>query len=216
MEEYGALANPPIQQALIAVLVEPPQLLAKLGQIPSLLNKKYPVCEPINSRSVFLNMDAGDIKSVQGTQEGYALFSADRKKEITISTLNVAMRDGAKYKNGDHLINQYRDLWDAYVKHSKPTQLKRVGLRYVNQFFMTPSEAEKNLLIKPVVNFKGKSSLLLSGLMGQYAIRSDLYRANGNLVIVINPQPNDKLSITFDIDVFDHDIPYVDFMSIKD
>jgi uncharacterized protein (TIGR04255 family) len=219
MKKNTNLKYAPIQQALIAVHVDSPQPLAKLEKIPEILNKKYPLCNPHNSQSIFLNIAApGDIKShsVQGAQEGYVLFSPDRKKEVFVSTLNIAIRDAAKYKDGEHLINQYKEVWNAYSKYNTPEQLKRVGLRYINNFFMTPAEANINLLIKPVVNHKGKGTLLLSGLAGQYAVRSDFYRANANLGIVISPQPNDKLNITFDIDVFDQDIPYVDFGSIKD
>jgi len=219
MSKYDTLANPPIQQALIGVMVEPVQPFANLERIPPILSKKYPLCEPFHNKSVFINIaPEGDIKSqnIHGTQQGYNLFSENRKKQINVSTLNVVMLDAAKYKNGEHLIKQYREIWNAYIKYTKPERLKRVGLRYINHFFMTPTEADKNLQIKPVINFEGKSKLLLAGLAGQYAVRSDLYRANGNLAISATPQPNGKLSITFDIDVFDQEIPYVDFASIED
>ena len=215
MEKKRTLKKAPIEQALIAVLVEPTQDFASLKQLPDLLQDKYPLSEPFYSKSVFIDAFNGDVKSQQGTHEGYNLFSQDRKKHISISTSNVVISDSAKYENGEHLITQYKEIWNAYTKHNKPEQLKRVGLRYINKFSMTISDADENLLIKPVINSKD-DTLLLSGLSGQYAVRSDFYRANGNIAIAILPHPDDKLEITFDIDVFDQDITYVDFSSIED
>ncbi|GEM_PF-6939370 len=221
MKNYKNLKYPPIEQAIIAVVIESQQQFEVLDTISKTLETTYPVKHQLKRQSVFVDVAESNVRS-QNWQDGYALFSEDRKKEVNINLSSVAFKDADKYENFEHLTNQYADIWKEYLQGTTPEKLNRVGLRYVNSFFMTPEEIDTNLLIKPVINSIGTDdNLLLSSLFGQYGVRSDLYRASGNIFIVINPQVDNNtlqntLQVTFDIDVFDENIPYVDFASIKD
>jgi len=213
MKKYSNLENAPIEQAIIAVDVEPSKQLEHLAGIVESLKGLYPTNQKVNRKSVFVT---DDNVTAQNFQEGYALNSDDKKKEVNINLSRIAFRDADKYIDFDNLISQYESIWNIYLQTGLPEKLSRIGLRYVNKFFMTPEDVESNLLIKPFINSGDDGMLLLGELFAQYAVRSDLYKANGNVFIVTSPQVDGKLQITFDIDVFDQSIPYVDFNSIKD
>ena len=214
--QFTTLKNAPIENAIVAVKINPLGDVSIIEKINATLFKEYPDQDKFTEQAINFHVNAAQPEktSINQCQQhtGFILRSEDKAKEVNLLLGDVVLSTSHKYKDWEHLIGTYKTIWQAYEQVNKPDKLLRVGLRYINRFKMTPNEVSTVLGIKPVISTT--TPTLLQGVMGRYALQSEVFKSSAIVAVVVEPIEKDLLQVILDIDAFDTDIEYHDFESL--
>jgi len=206
------LKNAPIKEVIIEVRIEPSRSEEELLVVKEQLKEKYPDEKQSMASEIFLNIsETGQEITSKQKKEGYIL-SSDRKT-VGIGNTKLSFSDKSKYENGDKIIQEYAYIWKEYIKDNTPDRLKRIGLRYVNNFDIEMKHISQ-INIRPIMG-ETQNTISMGQATMKFVVSSPAkYKAFGILSVDINPLKDEKLNIAFDIDVFDIDIDYMNIDSI--
>ncbi len=209
VEEFPHLANAPIVEAALEIRARAEAQWDErliLEQLKSRL-PEYPV--PLAQHAFQHQFQFGPNQPIKGNSQDLGLkgFRLQSKDNLQIVQFN---RDGfvfsklQPYKSWQQFSDEAFRLWNSYIELARPSQIQRLGLRFINRIILSK---EKNLdyyLVAPPATPPGLSFPFAGFLHhDSFAIPSRPYLVN--VVKTIQPQQNGgqpEPALIFDIDVF--------------
>jgi len=205
--------RPPIIESLSDIQVSyeqgsPP--LAALEELGDRFRKEYPIREPLHSFEIGIDPQRGT--AVHSKQEvvGYRYWNESRDQVVQFR------RDGFMfsripsathpYDEWEVTLREMQRLWPAYARQLKPTQIRRLAVRYINRIDLPAGRTELGefFLARPdlpdaipltVLNFVMRVVVPLPGLEGGF-----LALGQGTIDAPL-AKPGSR-SVLLDLDVF--------------
>ena len=197
-------AKAPINEATIDFRVSPPDEITFESLVPfkKNLTKSFPIQEDFTINTAHLVLDKDSASSEFKSQhKGFRLLSEDKRQVLVVTTAGFTFSHMHPYDEWETFRKEARVLWNSYKKACKPSQINRIGIRYINRLDLPLSRLNAYLLLHPTVPPIPNRAAL--GFFMQLQIpQPDI---DGILIIneakVDAPNP-DTLSILLDIDIF--------------
>jgi uncharacterized protein (TIGR04255 family) len=205
--------NAPIREAVIDIKAElsPDIDFEKLRAIQSQVITEYPR-EETRHLSEGLFQFGPEIKATAQQKPWAVVFWNAPKNQVVQARMDgFAFSRLEPYEDFDRLKNEARRLWDIYREVARPTKIRRVAVRYINQLDLPCNrvDPEDYLNAYPYVSEKLPDALRSIGpfLMNLQLLQDDL---KGVLVFnqaLTAPKKPDTVSIVLDFDLSVSDPP---------
>ncbi|HVT44702.1 MAG TPA: TIGR04255 family protein [Thermoanaerobaculia bacterium] len=214
-ESQFRLANPPIIEAVVDFTCDmPPDLdLVRLqDRSEELLRNEYPKTRRQVVQHHEIRADAEAPPSVEFRQNiGALLFlTEDEKQVVQMRAEGYSFNRLAPYQGLDEYLPEIERTWKIFQDLTKPVQVRKVGLRFINRILLPTVEGGVNLggfvRVSPRLPDPG---LELIGFVNQHSGREKATDHRVNITLLSQPLEVDRLPIILDIDTFDlrHQIP---------
>ena len=135
--DFPTLKNAPIQEGLIDLrtIFESPPTEHQFKAVAEELRAEYPESSSLQHLSALFQV-SGEGHSQQSTTQyrGVLLQSADKAFVFQAQVDGFTVSRLRPYTNWDDLLIEAKRLWVIYEKHTKPTTVNRVAVRFVNCF----------------------------------------------------------------------------------
>jgi len=131
-----SLARAPVVEALIDLQVSLPDStdLETLTRFQQRVQASYPTRR--DRRTFTTNIELGEdsrVVSHSGTSDGYIFTSADGRNVAQARLDGFTFSRLQPYTTWDELVRGARTLWNAYVDVARPTEVRRIAVRYINR-----------------------------------------------------------------------------------
>lgn len=135
MATTRALARPPIREAIIEIRSEPCDL-SRVTAFRDAIATEFPKSQPFRLASAALRIPEErrgnpDLDSA-ASQIGWRCESADSQEVALIRTDGFSLARVGGYPGWESFSARYLSLYAHYLHDADPAELKRVGVRYVN------------------------------------------------------------------------------------
>ncbi|MGH9487280.1 MAG: TIGR04255 family protein [Terriglobales bacterium] len=130
------LRNPPIEEAIVEFRVRPREgtTLQDLAPLRELLAVKYPQITELRELQFLAGVDSGQQFSSQGQRlMGWLLRSQDNRYAVRVCGDNFAFSQLRPYTCWEDVVAVAFPLWTRYVEASRPVEVARLGVRYINK-----------------------------------------------------------------------------------
>ncbi len=189
------LANPPIIEALAQI--------------------NYETSSPVEDSQIHgtktghANWNAEDVLQLQIGPSGIntnlfgvKLTDPTSKEVLQITKQFFAYSQTAKYTKWDNFRPAIQGHIDSFLTSFAVTNIDRIALRFINKFEVngTISDLSRFLAIRPT--FDSNLNSPPDSIVFQYTMPISQVEGRANVGFAIARAPEDKLSITLDIDVF--------------
>ena len=143
MAEYEVFQNPPITEAIIDIRTILPDdiSLNDLEKLHDRVKDRFPQKEEMKFFSGKMKLpdkhDSGfDFINNDSRTLGY-LFKSEKGSTVVQFRLDGFTFNKLKpYQNWEIFSGQGRDLWNLYLETTKPSQIQRIGVRYINHILL--------------------------------------------------------------------------------
>lgn len=202
MSTYPHLENAPIVEALIDIQVNPrPELdIAEMRRFRESVKEDYP--KEQEQRALHISLSLGQSRKTTQTDEpsGFRYESADGLQVVQARLDGFTFSRLKEYETWDKLRDEACRLWQMYEEISKPTSIKRVAVRFINQ--MNLGLPLNEYLCAPPVVPPGMSNDLRS-----FLTRTVIYDDSVDASVIITQalkgiEEKGRVPIILDIDVF--------------
>lgn len=199
MVQIRPLSHPPIREAILEFQIAPEVNISieELGQweIPS----TYSALDIKKSSRMSFKMKA-DLTFGEGSPsqsiEGGVSRDSERNIAIQIMRNRLTINKLAPYTNFDSLKNEAQIFLKQYQRILKPEQIRRVGLRYINEIYL--SEPVQHYLVNELVP-QGELARQAIRSHQRYEIRPAEQQIGGLVQIIVE---NESKRLFIDIDTF--------------
>lgn len=205
--------KPPVREALVDIRVDrlPSTVLPELERLTERLNKNYPSKKTIYGLEARLEMQEASFVASQKSHGiiGYRFISSDEKKIVQLKldgfTFNrLKLNPEESWPGWETLREEAKSAWELYVGATKPGEITRLAVRYINQivihaasieldeYFTAPPRVPKELRYQDLDNFFGRVAISIPDL-------------SATAVITHAPAPKpfpNSVTIILDIDIF--------------
>jgi uncharacterized protein (TIGR04255 family) len=199
--------NAPITEALIDIRVIYPQgtTLEKLKKFGAEVRDRYP---HENTREMMEGkIDFSTSKPLSQSSRstiGYIFHSADRKQAVQVRLDGFTFSRFAPYRNWDHMMDETKRLWNAFVALLDPTSVLRVAVRYVNQINLPLKEG--TLSFEHYLSTFPKIGTDDDILLEQFFLRLVMPQKDLSAQLILTeallPEQGATLGVILDIDLF--------------
>lgn len=206
-ESFPHLAAAPIVEAVIHFRArasnwpEPAQLRKTLeAQLP-----RYPECRPQHQ----WEMEAEFTEDGPATQTGhmswlgFRLFSEDKLHVVQFMRDGIVFSRLTPYENWDVFAAEAWRLWRVFAELTAPTEVQRLGARFINRIALGQPEDVRRYLKNPPECLEA-IDLPTVGFLYQSRHEVPGHAFNVNVVRTLqppNPQEDEKFGLIVDIDV---------------
>ncbi len=199
-------AKPPIREAMIVIQLELPERVGveELGHLEGVLPAGYRLFQQRHEAQGHFHFEPGGAVSVAAQQKvaGFLYRSADEKYVLQALRDFFLFSRLAPYSHWEAFRDEARRVWEAYRRQMQPRELRKLGLRYINQIDIpeVPGEVEQYFRVYPAT--PPELAEPLTGLFMQFRCPQPSVR--GELVlnqVLIPPAREGVVSIVLDIEV---------------
>lgn len=137
------LKNPPIQEALIDIQVSPDQDFDVESFQPLLkeLIDTYTDQSPIKGGNFAINFgEDGPNISTEQINEGFMLKTADAQRVVQFKRSGFTLSLVRSYSSWEDFEALAQELWDKYLAVRKPTEIVRLGVRFINSIKLNSAD----------------------------------------------------------------------------
>jgi uncharacterized protein (TIGR04255 family) len=152
-----------------------------------------------------LQADRSPEAQVAGRWKGLRCVADDGKRIAQFNRDGFVLSRLAPYTNWYALHDEAIELWRAYVEIARPTELLRIGVRYINRILLPPGDAQLEDYLDPSPTTPRGLDLPFQSFVHQdrFAVPGHPYGVNLIRTIEHRPQQNVASSaIILDIDAF--------------
>ena len=219
-EKFPLLSHAPIVEAVLAVSARaemPWEESYILEQIKKDL-PEYPVVQSAQEIQHKITI-APDVPSQQATQvigwRGLRCESADKRQIVQFNRDFFSFSRLKPYRNWDSFFQEGMRLWTKYRALANPTEIQRIGLRFINKIKLPqqPIELDDYLECSPKTP-KGLD-VPLEGFLHHNILAIPGHPYNVNVIQTVQPAPEMEWGIILDIDVFTNE-PILNIGSIEE
>lgn len=191
----------PIIEAVMAFSIYPSSSLPNnwMDKLKKLLSTEYPIVTGFQNHSVQFSVGSSAITTQQNIKPGIRLESADRKFVLRALPEVFIFSHRAPYSQWTEYEQEAKRVWDIFKKITKPKNVIRIGLRYINLIVSDSSsmDLKKYFWLYPKVPKRIKEPL--SNFLLKLQIPMEQRRV---LITQAAAPPKDgKGSVIFDIDI---------------
>lgn len=112
------------------------------------------------------------------------------------------------YVDWPQLVGEGLRLWNLFCGLARPTEINRIGLRFINRIALPPGEVKVEDYIQQVPTAPQGLELPFLGYLHQHLLAVPGHPYAVNVIQTIQPpQQNQGMGLILDIDVFTQDIP---------
>jgi uncharacterized protein (TIGR04255 family) len=200
------LRRAPIVEALIDVRVIPregitPEEFQRLGES---LKAVYPTGSPIQSIEARIGVDRGTVLPPQqvATNVGWLVQTAERTAVAQFRLDGFTFNKLEPYTRWEEVFEEADRLWRSYVEISRPVEVTRMAVRYINRLRLPSSTELREFLEAPPV-----LPLPIPQTVREFLTRVVVYDAARDASAIITQALESALDPTFlpvllDIDAF--------------
>ncbi len=197
----------PIVEALIDLMLGPQHTvdLKNLKILADQLSGEFPKCDEIRIAQLKLPPSGSGIAPEVShlPPVGYKLTSSNGSEVVQLKTDGFTFNQLPPYQDWDYFFRRFKHLWELYQKTAKATELRRVGLRYINNLQLPlPLKFLKDYLAAPPVVPAGMPQEISDYVMRVVVPLADI---SGGAIITqaLGRGPHSgQLPLILDIDVF--------------
>jgi uncharacterized protein (TIGR04255 family) len=207
MKDLGSKA--PIVEAMVYLDFSCKEItdVDQLHIIANSLSHKFPEKREIWLYESILQIDNKDKNSSNTLQkkelEGLRIESPDRSEVLQIKHNNLSYSQLKPYKGGNHLIQSFKTILDTYKNQREISSIRKMGLRYINNFCMPARNCNEYFKITPEINIASETPLFLGESSQSYTIKSPAHDDCEALVSTnLTGTATQEVNVIFDIDVF--------------
>ncbi|MYA27949.1 MAG: TIGR04255 family protein [Nitrospira sp. SB0666_bin_27] len=203
-------SRPPVREAIIDIQIDalPEELLPKLKECGTAFESLYPKTKTHYRGTISMKVSDGDVTSEQNRQLfGYSFHSLDENRCVQLRsdgfTFNLLKPDPmAQWPGWQVLREEAHGAWDKYVIATKPVEIKRLAVRYINQIVIPEGKIE-------LLDYFTEPPRVPDGLpqsLNHYFSRIVVNNPDPNAFIIITQAPapqkyQNQPTFTLDIDV---------------
>ena len=136
--------------------------------------------------------------------KGLRFHSSDKKYIVQFNRDGFALSRLEPYENWEKFSDEALRLWNGYAEFTKPTQITRLGLRYINRIQLPPNESRFQEYVNVGSSTPESLSFIVSGFMHQDAVIVPNYSYAINIIKTLQQPANLSLGLNLilDIDTF--------------
>jgi uncharacterized protein (TIGR04255 family) len=163
----------------------------------------YPSFRPLLFQEHELKQETGAAPKMiirRGVQS-FQFRQADQLQLIQIRTDGYSFNRLSPYSSLDDYLPEIEKTWAKFVEITKPVQIRRLVLRYINRILL-PMDGEKlelNNFIKISPQLPMEDELTFLGFLNQYTVEENRTRNIVNLTMTIQKMEKDHLPFILDI-----------------
>jgi uncharacterized protein (TIGR04255 family) len=211
--------NPPITEAILDITVNVDKNFdhTRLLDIHEDIKEDFPTYQKKMAfkGGIEFNLENPDeiinpqLLSISNKPEGYIFISEDEKRIIQAKLNGFTFSKLKPYKGWEKFYKEAYQLWQKYAEITSPTQVTRLGLRYVNQI-MIPAEGdvELNNYMKILPGIPNDLAVTMEGYFMQVRVCHPEYQPSRAIInqtiaeVMDNEKGKQVYPLIFDIDVF--------------
>ena len=125
--------RPPITEAVIEIRLEDSLSKNVMEKIHNRLKKGYESSEKISFVGFRIDPEKKEVAKIPDELKGYKLTSKDQADVVQLVPHSMACSRLAPYNGWENFEPRARKNWETWRKMSKPTKIKRIGVRYINR-----------------------------------------------------------------------------------
>jgi len=124
------LAKPPIREAIIELRTELVDF-TRIDAVRERLARSFPNAKPFRLASVAMPLPE-ERRGVEAGQAGWRCESEDGAAVVLLRTDGLSYGCLSGYSGWEAFVDRFLSVWSAYVGLAAPVELRRIGVRYVN------------------------------------------------------------------------------------
>jgi len=203
------LPHPPIVEAVLDIDCDlPPNLnfseVEKLGKEAFATRYPIPRKQFIQQAGVNMEPDAEPKFFASHGLSAFQFLSADEKEIVQIRVGGFSYNRLAPYASFDDYLPEISRCWDEFRRLAAPVQIRKIGLRYINQILIPLDGGTVNLAdyLKVTPNLPDGAGLQFSGFFHQHQAGDPATGIKANIILASQPNENNFLPLLLDIEVF--------------
>lgn len=206
MSEPRHLTKAPIREAVIDVQISPPASLEALKTIAAYLKDKPHKQEELwhASIGVHIGEDGQGSANTDRSPVGYRYTFMDRPYVLQCRVNGFSFGHLPPYGNWEEMSAIARELWEIYLKVTKPQAISRIAVRYLNSMPIPLPIADfaEYLNTPPIVPQDLPQSL--ASFLQRFVMIDNPTKTVAVVTQVLEepPQSSSEVNIILDIDVF--------------
>ncbi len=206
MEKPIHFDNPPISEALIDIRVALPKevTLEQLAVFQEDIKVTFPIRKEKYSGTFQIKTGAApEVAATSNRLDGFLFHSNDNKKIVQARLDGFTFNKLRPYSDWETFSGEARLLWEHYRSIAKPTNVLRVGLRYINRIELPLPFIDFKEYVLTIPDIAPGMPNGLSGFFMQLAIPNNEINAHANIIETMeNKFDKGTLPFILDIDVF--------------
>ena len=208
-EERFHLENAPIIEAIVDIDCELPpdfELEANMSAIHAELEDAYPKVRRHMVQEHLLSPQKDTLPEWNVSQELAALRfqSADEKQLVQFRTGGFSFNRLAPYEGLDSYLYEIRRTWEIFVDLVKPVQIRKIGLRTINQILLPLENGSLNLedYLKTGPRLPDECELTFIGFLNQHQALEPKNQNRVDIVLAAQKADEESLTLILDINAF--------------
>jgi uncharacterized protein (TIGR04255 family) len=198
----------PITEALLDIQVVSPEAAdnAKLADFHRYIEERFPEKQEREVWTQEIKLKHGEAPKTEaaGGVSGYFFKSADKGKLVQVRKNGFTFHKLRPYENWETFRDEAKELWERYRQHVCPTNVSRLGLRYINRIEvpLPIKDFRDYCLLFPDIPPEIPQSLM--ELFLRFVVPDSESRSNGIVTVTFEPPTSEAnvLGLILDIDVF--------------
>ena len=135
--------------------------------------------------------------------KGLRFQSNDKRYVVQFNRDGFALSRLEPYENWEKFLDEALRLWNDYADLTKPIQITRLGLRYINRIQLPPNELRFEDFLNVGPSTPENLNFPVSGFMHQDSVVVPNYPYAINIIKTLQPpNPSLGLNLILDIDTF--------------
>lgn len=208
-EERFHLENAPIIEAIVDIDCELPpdfELEANMSAIHAALEGAYPNMRPhmVQEHLLSTQKDTPPKWSVSQELEALRFQSADEKQLVQFRTGGFSFNRLAPYEGLDSYLCEIRRTWEIFVDLVKPVQIRKIGLRTINQIPLPLENGSLRLgdYLKTGPRLPDEGELTFIGFLNQHQALEPKTQNRVDIVLASQKANEESLTLILDINAF--------------
>ena len=203
--KYINFPNAPIIEAILDIYVKLPSEVSinDLEGFHEYVKEDFPEKQSRILQAVNFNISPEGVKSSQssGEPDGYLFKSAVQNKIVQARKDGFSFNKLKPYENWRAFRSEARKLWGIYLKITRPLEITRIALRYINRIEIPlPIKDFKDYILTNIEVAPGLPQGIESFFMQLVILKPEIF-AKAIIIQTMENPANNKLPIIFDINV---------------
>lgn len=208
MTKHITLKNAPIEEVIFSLITDPSEQcnLNCLNEVATDISNELDgeIEDWISREAIFEIGLESDNLSHNTKKKGYVIKGCNERVVVHISDNAFIMNKLKPYVDWSDISTLFEKIWSSYERRTKPKEINKVSIRYVNKFDVPQENWDDYLLMYPVIHSESENdnSLISVGeVFSRYNLQSDRYAASSVVMLNIKAKEAGQLSVIMDIDV---------------
>jgi uncharacterized protein (TIGR04255 family) len=199
--------NAPIIEALINIQVKLPENISPLDLKKMEFFSNYSYLRKVSKTQIEIKQNNDDEnKEISSIDEVYGYTFKNNDDERNICQLNIdcfTISQLSPYVNWEHFRREAKRVWDIYRLNYKPSEIKKIGVRYINRIDIPSPVVEIKDYLKTYPELSSDMPQVLSKFFMQIVTPVEV--VGGFCIInqtITDPVVPETVSVILDIEVY--------------